>query len=91
MPFEDQDKEISKCLEVIQGLRSMAYELTSYNDMREYYWGLLFDTIFSVFSSDQGTEKWGRGLVFASILCERLSHWNDEWPTAGVLTGNIEL
>jgi CheY-like chemotaxis protein len=78
LPAEYQNKEVLKCLEVVQALRSMALKMTDYSDMREYYWGLLFDTIFSVLSAEKETEKWWRGLVFASALCDRLEYWESD-------------
>ena len=70
------EKEIYKSLEVIKELRSMAHKLTGYLDMREYYWGLLFVTVFTVLLAKKYSKKWWRGLLFGSVLCTRLSNWN---------------
>ena len=80
IPVDEQNKEFLKGLEVIQALRVMAQKVTGYQDIREYYWGLLLDTAFSVFSAEIESEKRWRGLAFASILCERLNHWASDWP-----------
>ena len=79
----DQDEEIKRSLDVISAIRSMAYTITGYKDMREYYWSLLCDTIFGIISTDNQSTKWMRGLLYASVLCDRLSHWDDKRPQAG--------
>ncbi len=82
LPEGNQNQEITKCLDVINALRSLAYDLTGYRDMREYYWGLLLDSAFAVMSTEKQSTKWWRGLLFASVLSARLSHWDTEWPPA---------
>lgn len=78
--WESLDEETRKCLSVIQALRSMAHAMTGCEDIREYYWGLLFVTLFSVLSSENESAKTNRGLIFASLLCSRIGHWGREWP-----------
>lgn len=78
VPEGAQDEEITKSLTVIEALRSMAHDLTGYQDMREYYWGLLFDSAFAAMSAEKLSTKWWRGLLFGSVICARLSHWDIE-------------
>lgn len=78
IPVAEHSEGIIKCLNVIRALRSMAHKMTGYRDMREYYWGLLFVTLFSVMSAKKHSKKWWRGLLLASVICTRLSHWNIE-------------
>ncbi len=46
--------------------------------MREYYWGLLLDSFFSLKLAKQGTQKWTRNLLLSSLLCTRLEHWEEQ-------------
>ncbi len=48
------DTEAYKALGVIQGLRNLAYEVTHFRDVQEYYWGLLLETLFVASSSPGG-------------------------------------
>lgn len=75
---DNHHEETTKSLKVIEALRSMAYDITGCRDIREYYWGLLFDTVFSVSLTEKKSTKWWRGLLFASVLCIRLSHRDSE-------------
>jgi CheY-like chemotaxis protein len=77
-----EDKEVKKGLEVINGLRSLAHKVTGFEDMHEYYWGLLLDTSFSLVLSEAEIPRWWRSRLFASILCTRLKEWGGRWPPA---------
>jgi hypothetical protein len=79
--YFEKDMETRKALAVIDGLRSIAFSVTGYQDMREYYWGLLLDAFFSLKLAKPGTPKWTRNLLLSSLLCTRLEQWSDEWPT----------
>ena len=74
----EKDQETRKALAVIEGLRSIAYRVTGYQDMREYYWGLLLDAFFSLKLTKPGTHKWTRSLLLSSLLCTRLEHWEEQ-------------
>lgn len=78
--FLDENEEVKKGLEVVNGLREIAQKVTGFEDMREYYWGLLLDTSFSLVLSDAHSSRWWRCLLFASILCTRLKEWGKKWP-----------
>lgn len=80
--YLEKDKEVKKDLEVIKGLRSIAKKVTGYEDMHEYYWGLLLDTSFGLVLSETHSPRWWRSLLFASILCTRLNEWGRRWPPA---------
>jgi DNA-binding NarL/FixJ family response regulator len=74
----EKDLETRKALAVIEGLRSIAYQVTGYQDMREHYWGLLLDAFFSLKLTEPGTPKWTRSLLLSSLLCARLEQWENE-------------
>ncbi len=76
--YFERDQETRKALAVIEGLRSIAYRLTGYQDMREYYWGLLLDSFFSLKLTKPGTHKWTCSLLLSSLLCTRLEHWEEQ-------------
>jgi CheY-like chemotaxis protein len=78
----EKDGEIRKTVEVINGLRSIAHRVTRFEDMHEYYWGLLLDAFFSLKLADPNSPKWLRGLLLSSLLCTRLREWGRMWPTA---------
>jgi CheY-like chemotaxis protein len=82
----EKDKEIKKALEVIQGLRSIAHEVTHCEDMHEYYWGLLLDAFFSLKLAEPDSPKWRQGLLLSSLLCARLKNWGRVWPLMGWLS-----
>jgi len=71
--------EIRKALDVIAGLRSLAYELTHYSDSREYLWGLLLDALFVATEVSEESQR-ERALLLGAVLCNRLWHWGEEWP-----------
>jgi hypothetical protein len=81
-PDLERNGEIKKAVEVINGLRSMAHKVTRYRDIREYYWGLLMETAFSLTLVDADSPRWWRSLLLSSVLCSRLNNWGSEWPSA---------
>jgi CheY-like chemotaxis protein len=80
--YDQQDDEVIRALDVIEALRSMACKITGYQNMSEYYWGLLYDTVFAVMGAEKLSQKWWRALLFASVLCTRLSQLSNEPPLA---------
>ena len=78
----EHNEEIKKAVETINGLRSIAYKVTSYQDIHEYYWGLLLDTSFSLTLAEIHSPRWWRALLLSSLLCSRLNDWGRKWPPA---------
>jgi DNA-binding NarL/FixJ family response regulator len=78
--FLQENEEVKKGLEAINGLREIAQKVTGFECMPEYYWGLLLDTCFRLVLSDMHSSRWWRCLLFASILCTRLKEWGKKWP-----------
>lgn len=74
------DSESRKALDVIGGLRRLAYEVTRYSDFREYVWGLLFDALFVASLVSEESSQRDLALLLGSVLCGRLYHWGKEWP-----------
>jgi len=79
----EKNEEIRKAVEVINGLRFIAHKVTCFEDMHEYYWGLLLDAFFSLKLAEPNTPKWLRGLLLSSLLCSRLKEWGRAWPPEG--------
>jgi DNA-binding NarL/FixJ family response regulator len=72
--------ELHKAIEVINGLRNIARQITGYSNMKEHVWGLLFDALFAAFLTSDDEESKERALILSSVLCGRLRHWNSPWP-----------
>jgi DNA-binding NarL/FixJ family response regulator len=86
-PFRQTKKllanpETRKALNVIAGLRQLAYEMTRYPDSREYLWGLLLDALFVATLVSEKLQR-ERALLLGAVLCCRLRHWGEEWPPQG--------
>ena len=73
---------VQKALEIICGIRKLAYEATGYQDSREYLWGLLLNAIFIGSLAEERSSQRCRAIILASVLCERLNRWDQEWPPA---------
>lgn len=67
------DAELSKALQVITGLRELAYRETRCADIREYFWGLLLDALFVASLVPEDSLRRERTLLLASVICSRLS------------------
>jgi hypothetical protein len=83
-PFRQTKKllanpETLKALNVIAGLRRLAYEMTRYPDSREYLWGLLLDALFVATLVSEKLQR-ERALLLGAVLCGRLRYWGEEWP-----------
>jgi hypothetical protein len=77
-----ENKRIEKALHTISMLRSLAVQHTGINDAREYVFGLLFNMIFRATIARNKDPHKGphQALMFASIICHRLDHWDELWP-----------
>lgn len=78
--YSGHSAEAHKALQVLQRLRKLAVETTSFQDMREYYWGLLLDALFSALLVKQDSLNHNRILLLAAMICERLHTWDKPWP-----------
>jgi hypothetical protein len=72
--------EARKALYVISGIRCMAKEASRCRDSREYYWGLLLDTLFVAARAPEHSHHREPALLLGSVLCDRLSNWGSKWP-----------
>jgi len=84
-PFRQTKKllanpETRKALDVIAGLRKLAYEMTRYPSSQEYLWGLLLDALFVAMLVSEESPQRERALLLGAVLCGRLRHWDEEWP-----------
>ena len=79
-PHLARDPEVSKALVVVNGLRSLALEVADYEDVREYYWGLLLDSLLGSALAERGSSRWLRSLLLASVLCTRVRRFGMAWP-----------
>ncbi len=78
-----EDPRIEKALQTISILRTLAVKYTGITDAREYLFGLLFNMIFrALMLRKTGAPNSKRAALLASLICHRLDHWDDPWPTA---------
>jgi hypothetical protein len=70
-------------MQVIAGLRKLAYQCSGEIDSLPYLWGLLLNALFRAGLQPRNgkAHQLKRTLMLASIICHRLDHWNDpRWP-----------
>jgi CheY-like chemotaxis protein len=79
-PALTTDFETDKALQIIDGIRELAYQATNYCNPQEYLWGLLLNAIFIGSLVDESSPQRCRSFLLASVLCERLSRWGQRWP-----------
>ncbi len=75
----EEQTALGKARQVIGGIRSLAREVVLYSDQREYLWAMLFDALFVASVDSMPPSQRMRALLYASLICQRLSHWGDEW------------
>lgn len=80
--FAYSDPETRKVLSIVSLLRGLAFKCTGISDIRQYLFGLFFNTIFRATITSSGYHKKSqqRSLIFASLLSHRLEHWDEPWP-----------
>jgi len=74
------NEETNKAFRVVSELRRLAHKEGRYDDLREYYWGLLLDALFvaSLPSIDRSQRE--RACLLGSVICARLENWKQrEW------------
>lgn len=84
-----QNDEVRKALLTVQYLRSTAEQLFGNVDMREYYWGLLLNMMYTLCKLQDGLNELERTktLRYAGVLCQRLKEWGkadwlpESWPS----------
>jgi CheY-like chemotaxis protein len=77
-----EDPRIEKALQTISILRSLALKCTKITDAREYLFGLLFNMLFrAAMLQRTNLLKSRHTLLVASLICHRLDHWNESWPS----------
>jgi len=81
---------LQKAFEAICALRQLARNLTGELDqMNQYYWALLMETLISVLRKYSDVEDSARAAAIvratlsAALIAERLAAWNDDWPPRG--------
>jgi hypothetical protein len=82
-PILKNTPKLEKAVMVIRRLRCLANGISPDKDTRPYLWGLLLNALFRVSLATSGPpypQETLRSLMFASILCHRLDHWNEDWP-----------
>ncbi len=82
---ESEDPRIEKALKTISKLRALARQHTKLTDAREYLYGLLFNMMFrAAMIYKTNPQKNQRPLLLASLICDRLDHWDTPWALAKI-------
>ncbi len=80
---ESEDPRIEKALKTISRLRFLARQHAKLTDAREYLYGLLFNMMFrAAMIYKTNPSKNHRPLFLASLICDRLDHWDTPWELA---------
>ncbi|MEK6752596.1 MAG: phosphotransferase [Chloroflexota bacterium] len=79
-----EDPRIEKALQTISALRALAAQYTKITDAHEYLCGLLFNMMFraAMIHKTDPHQKNQRSLLLASLICDRLDHWDKPWSLA---------
>ncbi len=83
--FDRDSSDMSKLIQTISKIRSLARKCTGITEARQYLIGLLFNTIFRATiikedASESERKSQYRALMLASVICHRLDHWDEPWP-----------
>ncbi len=82
----EKNSEAQKAFKVIDHLRYLATEKLKLRsaDAREYYWGLLLDSLFVALNTGIDIQQRKHAAIYASVLAGRLENWeSDKWPPDG--------
>lgn len=73
-------REHIKAYAVIMGLREIANDVARITNLREYYWGLLLQSLYVSLLLNPETAKvqWSKTIFLASLICQRLEQWGIE-------------
>lgn len=83
--------EATRAFTAITHLRQMASERIRYSDLRDYFWGLLYQTIFVATLSNLSDAARSQAKLSAALICERLGdglHLHDPWPPRRVIVSS---
>jgi CheY-like chemotaxis protein len=64
---------LSKTCAIVDEIRSAALALAGADEIRDYYWGLLFNAIVGASVVGESTHQGRRCLLLASLICQRLT------------------
>jgi CheY-like chemotaxis protein len=76
----DPNPAVQKAQQVISGVRALAQEVVRHSDQREQLWAMLFDALFVASISAMPENQRLRALLYAGVICRRLSTWHEAWP-----------
>ncbi len=71
---------VYKAFLTVQGLRKIATDQMDFNDMNEYLWGLLLNSIFVACLSKPDSYQHDQALLLGSVICGRLEVGPYPWP-----------
>ena len=72
-----------KALTAIVELRTLASEIAQFPDVREYYWALMLESLVTKAQSID-TNQQNQSILLASVVADRLIHFQDEWDLAKI-------
>ena len=74
------DRSLEKAMNLVQGLRGLAYNVTSDPDFQEYLWTVLLSGLNLAAALSRNNPARSQALVYCSVICHRLDHWDEPWP-----------
>lgn len=86
-----RNSEVEKAIRVITKLRELAVTQARVQDARQYYWGLLLNSVFRATMAKDPDGSSGndlsqeRTLLLGSLICHCLDHWDERWPTSDLV------
>lgn len=82
-------KEVDRVQSLVQAVRKLAGEVTDFEQMQEYYWALLMDSLHYLLRRPRKTDDknevervriWAQ--LWCALICERIEKWDVQWPPA---------
>ena len=75
--------EAMKALATIVELRSLAFKIVQFHDIREYYWSILMESLGAAIRAANGFRR-NQAMLIAATAADRLQHFEEDWYPAEI-------